>query len=226
MRHLITGAGSGIGQAVARLLHQRGDELVLLARSPERAADLGRDFPGAQILVADLSEPGTLNGIGREIEGGLDGVIHSAGVVEIGPVERLRLADLETQLAVNLMSPAVLTRELLPHLRAARGTLVLVNSTSGLQANPGWASYAASKFGLRGFADAVRAEEAEHGVRVTSVFPSRTATAMQEQVHEAEGKEYDAEAFMSAESVARAIVSVLDLPPDITQTDLTLRSRA
>ncbi|MGH3360886.1 MAG: SDR family NAD(P)-dependent oxidoreductase, partial [Nocardioides sp.] len=105
-----------------------------------------------------------------------------------------------------------------------RGTVVFVNSTSGIKANPTWSAYNASKFGLRGFADALREEEAEHGVRVTSVFPSRTATSMQEKVHEAEGKEYDAAAWMQPETVADAILHVLDLPRDATMPELVLRT--
>ncbi len=90
------------------------------------------------------------------------------------------------------MAPAELTRLLLPQLRAARGHVVFVNSGAGLRANPEWGAYAASKHGLKALADALRGEEADHGVRVTSVYPGRTATPMQEKVHRQEGKEYDA----------------------------------
>src|SRR5690606_15225197 len=93
-----------------------------------------------------------------------------------------------------------------------------------LTANPGWAAYAASKFGLRGFADALRAEEAPHGVRVTSAFPSRTATPMQAKVHAQEGKPYDPQAWMQATTVAQQVVNVIDLPRDATVTDLTMRT--
>lgn len=223
MRHLLTGAGSGIGLALARRLADRGDDLVLLARSDDRAAELATAFPGAQLLVADLADPGTLNGIGRQVDGAVDTLVHGAGVVELGRVDRLRLADWEHQLAVNLTAPAVLTRELLPHLRAARGTVVLVNSSAGLTANAEWSAYAASKSGLRAFADSLRAEEAEHGVRVTTVYPSRTATPMQEKVHAQEGRDYDASQWISAETVAATIEHVVDLPEDATIPDVTVR---
>jgi short-subunit dehydrogenase len=108
-------------------------------------------------------------------------------------------------------------------LRAARGHVVLVNSGSGLVAHPTWAAYAASKHGLRGFADALRGEEREHGVRVTSVYPGRTATPMQEKVHAQEGKEYDASAWMDPASVATTVLTALDLPRDAEVTDLSVR---
>ena len=221
--HLVTGAGSGIGAVLAGRLTQRGDDLVLLARSRARAVELERSFPAARVLVADLAEPGTLNGLGRDVDGPLASVVHVAGVVELAPVSRLRLRDLEEQLAVNLVAPAVLTRELLPHLRDARGTVVFVNSSAGLTAGPDWSAYAASKFGLRALADSLRAEEVEHGVRVTTVYPSRTATPMQEKVHEQEGRTYDASRWISPETVVDTILHVLDLPEDATIPDVTVR---
>ena len=143
-QHVITGAGSGIGAALARRLTERGDSLVLLSRSADRAAALERDFARAQVLVADLADPGTLNGIGRQVDGTVDSLVHVAGVVELAPVERLRLTDWEEQVTVNLTAPAVLTRELLPHLRRAGGTVIFVNSSAGLSASAGWSAYAAS----------------------------------------------------------------------------------
>ena len=222
-RHVLTGAGSGIGSALAQRLACRGDDLVLIARSDARAAELTDTFPRAQLLVADLADPGTLNGIGRQVDGPVDTVLHVAGVVDLAPVERLRLAAWEEQVTVNLTAPAVLTRELLPHVRAARGTVVFVNSSAGLTASADWSAYAASKFGLRGFADALRAEEIDHGVRVSTVYPSRTATPMQEKVHEQEGRTYDSSRWISAATVVDTIVHVIDLPGDATIPDVTVR---
>ena len=129
------------------------------------------------------------------------------------------------QLAVNLVAPALLTRAALPALRAARGTVVLVNSGAGLRASPGWSAYAASKFGLRALADALRAEERDDGVRVTSVFPGRTATPMQEKVHRHEGREYDDADWIRPETVVDVIVSVLDLPADATMPEVSISPR-
>jgi short-subunit dehydrogenase len=223
VRHLLTGAGSGIGLALARRLAERGDELVLLARSEARAAEMRAALPRASYVVADLADPGTLNGLGRQVDGPVDSLVHAAGVVDLAPVSGLRLAQWEEQLAVNLTAPAVLSRELLPHLRRARGTVVFVNSSAGLSANAGWSAYAASKFGLRALADALRAEEVEHGVRVSTVFPSRTATPMQEKVHEQEGRTYDASRWISPETVVDTILHVLDLPVDATIPEVTVR---
>lgn len=218
--HLITGAGSGIGAALADRLARRGDTLVLLARSEARAMELADRYPAAQTFAADLADPAS---IGVPDLDRLDSVLHVAGVVELGPVADQPLDRLREHVDVNLVAPAVLTRLTLPAVRRTRGTFVFVNSSAGLTANASWSAYAASKFGLRGFADALRAEEIEHAVRVTTVFPSRTATPMQEKVHEQEGRTYDASKWIDPAVVADTILHVLDLPVGVTIPEVTVR---
>lgn len=225
--HLLTGAGSGIGAELAGVLHGRGDELWLLARNEERAAQLEQRYPGAGTLVADLADPA---GLDRALAGSglperLDSLVHAAGVVDLAPVAELDLGPWQEQLDVNLTSPAMLTRAALPALRAARGTVVFVNSGAGLSAKPTWASYAASKFGLRALADSLREEEGGRGVRVSTVFPGRTATPMQQKVHAQEGKEYDAGQWSDPATVAAMIVHLVDLPGDSTVPEVTVRPR-
>jgi short-subunit dehydrogenase len=219
--HLLTGAGSGIGAVLAQRLLGRGDDVVALARSTERAEELAADLPGAEVLVADLARPESVESL--VLPDSLDSVVHAAGIVELGRVSELSVDDWASQLRVNLVSPATLTRVALPALRRARGTVVFVNSGAGLSAHPEWSAYAASKHGLRALADSLRGEEASAGVRVTTVYPGRTATPMQEKVHQQEGKAYDASAWIRPETVAEAILHVLDLPRDATIPDLTVR---
>ena len=221
--HLLTGAGSGIGESLARALLERGDEVLVVARSAQRAEEMTAALPGARTLVADLALPGDAEAL--DLPDRLDSVVHAAGVVELGAVADLSVQAWTEQLQVNLVAPAVLTRVALPALRTARGTVVLVNSGAGLFAHPQWSAYAASKHGLRAFADSLRGEEAPHGVRVSSVYPGRTATPMQEKVHAQEGKEYDAADWVQPSTVVEAILHVLDLPGDATIPDLTVKPR-
>jgi len=153
----------------------------------------------------------------------LDTLLHIAGVVDLNPVEDLPTQQLREQVDVNLIGPMVLTRALIPALRARRGLVLIANSSAGQTASAGWAAYAASKFGVRAFADSLRAEEAEYGVRVTTVYPSRTATPMQQKVHEQEGGIYDASRWIQPDTVARSILHVIDLPPDATIPELSIR---
>ncbi len=222
MKVLLTGAGSGIGQAVADALHTRGDDLVLLAHNDGRAADLGKRYDGADVRVADLAEFDKLADVVADHER-LDAVVHAAGVIELGPVADLSLEHLTGQLRVNLVAPTELTRAVLPALRRSRGAVLFLNSSAGLVANAEWGAYAATKFGLKAIADSLRAEEADHGVRVTSVYLGRVSTPMQAKVHEQEGRAYDAADWASPESAAATIVHLLDLPPDSTVPDIRFR---
>ncbi|MFE1317060.1 SDR family oxidoreductase [Kitasatospora phosalacinea] len=223
--HLITGAGSGIGAVVADQLTARGEELWLLVRDARRAAQLRERYPDARTLVGDLDDPAKLSwAFGHQaLPVELDSLLHVAGVVELGTVAETPVKAWQHQLNVNAVAPAELTRLLLPSLRLARGHVVFVNSGAGLRADPTWGSYAASKFAVRALADALRQEEHANGVRVTSVYPGRTATPMQQKVHQQEGAAYDPERWIAPESVATAVLTALDLPRDAEITEITVR---
>lgn len=223
--HLITGAGSGIGAAVARRLLERGDELVLLARDAGRAKELAALHPGARTLVGDLGNPDRLSwAFGQQpVPERLDSLLHIAGVVELGRIGDLTPKAWHFQLNANLIAPAELTRLLLPQLRVSQGHVVFVNSGAGLDAHAEWGAYAASKHGLKALADSLRHEEHGSGVRVTSVFPGRTASPMQAKVHQQEGKEYDPSRWIDPESVATTILLAIDLPRDAEINNLTVR---
>jgi NADP-dependent 3-hydroxy acid dehydrogenase YdfG len=223
--HLITGAGSGIGAAVARRLLERGDDLVLLARDAGRAKELAALHPGARTIVGDLSNPDRLSWAFAQqpVPERLDSLLHIAGVVELGRVGDLTPKAWHVQLNANLVAPAELTRLFLPQVRVAQGHVLFVNSGAGLAAHAEWSAYAASKHGLKALADSLRHEEHGNGVRVTSVYPGRTAGPMQAKVHQQEGKEYDASRWIDPESVATTILMALDLPRDAEVNDLTVR---
>jgi NADP-dependent 3-hydroxy acid dehydrogenase YdfG len=116
-----------------------------------------------------------------------------------------------------------LTLALLPALRAAKGHVVFINSGAGINASPGLASYTASKFALRGFADSLRNDEPS--LRVTSIHPGRIATEMQEGLIAYEGKGYDPSRFLSPETVARVVADTINAPSDAQINEVIVRPR-
>jgi NADP-dependent 3-hydroxy acid dehydrogenase YdfG len=221
---LVTGASRGIGAAVAEALAPTHD-LLLGGRDVDALRDVAAGLSGAREWPVELTDPAaladTLSAIDR-----LDLLVHSAGIGPLGTVEHSPADQWRRTFEVNVVAVAELTRLLLPALRTARGQVVCINSGAGLTARPGWASYAASKFALRAFADALRAEEAAHGVRVTSIYPGRTDTDLQRAVVAHEGDEYEAGKFLRPESVARAVLHAVIAPPDADVTELSIRPAA
>ena len=218
---LVTGASRGIGAAVARALAP-GHDLLLGGRDQAALADLAAELPGSRPWPVELTDATALAEATAGIEH-LDVLVHSAGTGLLGTVAETSADTWRRQFEINVVAVAELTRLLLPALRAARGRVVLINSGAGLSARPGWASYAASKFALRAFADALRAEESGSGVRVTSVHPGRVDTDMQRAVVEHEGGSYDSSAYLRPESVAGAVLLAVTAPPDAALTELVLR---
>ncbi|MFI6098415.1 SDR family oxidoreductase [Lentzea sp. NPDC051213] len=216
---LVTGASSGIGSAIARSLAPTHD-LLLGGRDETSLSLVAAELPGAQAWPFDLTNVASadLGPLQR-----LDVLVHSAGVALLGPLAEASPADWRTTFDVNVFAVAELTNLVLPQLRAASGHVVLINSGAGLNANPGWGVYAASKFALRAYADALRADEPS--LRVTSVFPGRTATPMQQDVRRQEGGDYDSSQYIDPASVGRAVASAVLATPDAHITDVMVRPR-
>jgi len=218
---LISGATGCIGSTLARSLHADGQPLVLFGRNAESLDKLAVELPGAQVLVGDIGKADTLEG-SVTLPERLGAVVHAAGICEGRPFSESDPALIREHLEVNLVGPSELTRLALPALRAARGSVVLVNSLVGLYPWPGWIGYAMSKYGLRAFAETLRLEEFDRGVRVTSIYASRVATPLQAKVHAQEGKEYVPDEWVQPETMARTIRSVLDTSRDAELKDITL----
>lgn len=218
---LVTGASRGIGAAVARALSDTHD-LLLGGRDADALQALVDELPGAKPWPVELTDHDAVAAAVADIER-LNVVVHSAGLVELAPVADTPSDSWRRTFELNLFAVTELTRLLLPALRAANGHVVLVNSGAGLSAMPNWGSYAASKFALRAFADVLRAEEAANGVRVTSVFPGRTATDMQRNVRAQEGGAFEPEEYLRPESVAEPIVSAVRASTDAHLTEIVIR---
>jgi len=216
---LITGASKGVGAATARALSATHD--VLLGGRDAAALDrLAAELPGARPWKVEITDDAALAVACADIER-LEVLVHSAGVGDIGTIADSTTQLWRTTFDINVVAVAELTRLLLPALRTARGHVVMINSGAGFTARPGWGAYAASKFALRALADSLRAEET--ALRVTSVHPGRIDTDMQRRVRTAEGGAYEADQYLSVESVASAVLTAVRAPVDAHLTELVLR---
>lgn len=179
---LLTGASGGIGQALLEQLCVAGAEVMAVGRDAAPLADVMTRFPGrVRYVAADLADAAGLDAVAAAAKawGGIDCVIQAAGVNRFGLLDQQDDAVLAQQLTLNLLAPMQLTRRLLPLLRQRRRALLMfVGSTFGTIGFPGFSAYSASKFGLRGFAEALRRELADSGIRVLYIAPRATRTAM------------------------------------------------
>ncbi|MCH9651623.1 MAG: SDR family NAD(P)-dependent oxidoreductase [Deltaproteobacteria bacterium] len=230
---VITGATGGIGGAIALALADSGVNLLLTGRDEgklEELAGRARRFGSeVQIWVAELEEDrgvAALAGRCHQSFDGIDLLVHSMGLFLGGALEQSSVQDLDRQYRVNVRSPFLLTQALLAGVKQRQGQIVFVNSSAGFSpARGGYGAYGATKHALRAIADSLRDEVQTSGVRVLTVFPGRTASAMQAEVHRYEDRPYDPAQWMQPEDVAHATLAALTLPRTAELTDLHVRPR-
>ncbi len=167
---LLTGATGGIGHAIARAMRAGGAHLILTGRRSDVLEPLAAELQ-ARAIAVDLSDRGDLERLLEQV-GDVDILIANAALPAAGQLDSFSDEQIDRALAVNLSAPILLTRALAPQMtKRGSGQLVFVNSLSGKTATAGTSLYNASKFGLRGFAGALRAELSDSGVGVSSIFP-------------------------------------------------------
>jgi len=176
---IITGAGSGMGLASARLLHSLGATVALWDMNPsvnDRAAEL--DGVGCVVNVTEPESVAAALSATLAAFGKIDGVLHAAGIMKTGLVETLDGASQAQVIAVNLGGSAIVAQALIPHLKATRGSLVLFGSVAAFHGTPEFAAYAASKAGVLSFGQALRIELEDAGVHVGVFCPHFVKTPM------------------------------------------------
>ncbi len=186
-RVLVTGAGRGIGRAIALAFAREGAQLALLARSQdqlEAVAEEVREAGGvAHVIVADLSAPHAVAPAAQRavaaLGGAVDVVINNAGIFDMRPIEELTLEFWEQMLAINLTAPMLVTQAALPGLEAGQDAVViLVASVAAETGYPGNTAYCASKYGFTGVANALRDVQVPLVIAVPSIDPRASSTVM------------------------------------------------
>ena len=224
-RALVTGAGSGIGRAAALALAQEGFEVLLVGRDSAKLAAVAEVVPSpVRIIAADIATSEGRAAIRDAVGERLDVLVNSAGQYLREPVASLSAEAWDALDAVNVRAPILLSQAVLTQLKSVQGQIVFINSSTGLVAGgQGMAAYAAGKHALKAAAEVLRQEVNRDGVRVLSVYPGRTDTAMQAAILAAEGRVAQAGALMRPEDVADMVVAALRLPRTAEVTDIVMR---
>ncbi len=183
-RAIVTGASSGIGEAIALELCRQGASVVVTARREERLAEVGKEaeaLEGKLVWVAgDISEAGVREQVvERAVDefGGLDFLVNNAGVGTLGRFEDAAPERLRQVMEVNFFALVEMTRIALPHLKQGRRPIIVnISSILGRRAVPHNSEYCASKFAVHGFSEAIRTELSAEGIDVLVVSPGTTET--------------------------------------------------
>ncbi|MBY8874938.1 SDR family oxidoreductase [Micromonospora sp. PLK6-60] len=227
---VVTGAASGIGEALAHGLARRGADLVLLDRDGPRldavVTAIRAAHPDRRVdtLVVDLADPAATDRAGAELRARhprLRLLVNNAGVALGGRFDQVTLDEFEWVVDINFRAVVRLTHALLPALKAEPGAhLVTISSLFGLIAPAGQAAYSASKFAVRGFTEALRHELVDDGIGVTSVHPGGIATRIAASARVGSG--VDTEEY---EAGRRQFEKLLSIPP-ATAAEVILRGVA
>jgi NADP-dependent 3-hydroxy acid dehydrogenase YdfG len=223
---IITGAGRGIGHAIAHAFASEGARVVLAARTRQELAATAaaiRESGGTALAIpTDVTQDGAVEAMVEQATGELgriDTLVTAAGAASFGPVVGTKPADWDTILAVNLRAVMVCCRTVLPVMtRQRRGTIINIASVAAQRAIPGAAVYTATKAGVIGFSRVLAEELRGDGVRVGVLVPGAVDTPLWDAI----ANPPDRARMLRPEDVARAAVLMASLPPGASLEELTL----
>jgi len=213
---LITGAGKGIGKAIALALAKEGVNVILVARTQEEIDSVAAKVRSLRVkALAITADVATIKSVNAAVEkalaefGTIDILINNAGIAAFGKFLELEPTDWERIIQVNLMGTYYVTRAVLPNMiERQTGDIINISSTSGLNGNALTSAYSASKFGVLGLTDSLMQEVRKHNIRVTALTPSTVATDMAKELKLTDG---NPDTVMQAEDMAELIIAQLKL---------------
>jgi NADP-dependent 3-hydroxy acid dehydrogenase YdfG len=225
---IITGAGRGIGRAIATTLAEEGALVILVARTGEELQEVAEQCEQrggrAHAIVADLTSESDIRRIVGEVRekfGRIDILVNNAGIGRFGPVRQLALGDFDAMWNLNVRAAFLLTQLTLPLMESKRsGIIVNVASLAGKNAFVNGAGYAATKWALRAFAQCLMLEEREFNIRVVTVCPGSVDTTFSSRTAAAAKRDWviqpedvAATVLMAVTMPARTMVSEIDIRP-------------
>ncbi len=231
LRVLVTGAGRGIGRAIALRFARAGAEVAVVSRTVHQIESVAAEIEsrGARALavpmdVSDLaSVEDALQRVLQFTQGVLDVLVNNAGAFAVHPFAEMSPATWYRLLAVNLHGPFHVTLLALKALERSRGAHIFnISSVAGREPYAGSSAYCTSKYGLRGFSDVLRLELAPKGVRVSTVYPGATDTSIFDGIQ----GEWDRSSMNRPEDVAEVVWRAYVSPPDADVADLEVPRRS
>ena len=230
---VITGASSGIGAATARAVAADGHRLALLARRADRIEALAEELgDGAIAIAADVTDRGSIVAAASRVQdelGGADILVNNAGVMLLAPFSSDQQAEIRQMMEVNLLGAMTATEVFLDQLRDGGGDLVNISSVAGRTARAGNAVYAATKWGINGWSEALR-QELQPDIRVMVIEPGAVATELTDHITHAEVKEateqFVAQVAITAQDIAEVIAFAIARPRRMTLNEILIRPTA
>jgi 3-hydroxy acid dehydrogenase / malonic semialdehyde reductase len=218
---LVTGASSGIGRAIAKDLLQQGHDVIGVSRDCTQFKVPRDNFHPIQLDLSNIDAlPETIRTVAQQFPA-LDAVIFSAGAGRFGSLEEFSYEQIQTLMTLNFTSPVFITRALLPHLkRKSRSDLIYIGSEAALTGSRKGTIYCASKFALRGFTQALRAECSKDQVRVCLINPGMVKTPFFDTLTFAPGD--DETNYLIPEDVAEAVSYVINSRAQIIVDEINL----
>ena len=214
-RIIITGASDGIGKSIALKLAQEGHTLVLFGRNEERLKDVAEKSGNAEYYAFNLNHSEARSDAVNKVlsKGNVDILINNAGIWhKMGDLETIADEKIIEVINTNLTSQILLTKQLLPYIRNRDGSFIInVVSKSGIATQDGHSVHSASKWGLRGFTDVLRADTKDDKVTVVGVYQSGTNTKLFEKA----GEDFPVETFTNPNDLASVIAFIIDQPPNL-----------
>lgn len=213
---LVTGAGKGIGKAIALALAKEGVNVILVARTQEEIDSVAAKVRSLRVkALAVTADVADINSVNAAVEkalgefGAIDILINNAGIASFGKFLELEPTDWERIIQVNLMGPYYVTRAVVPNMiERQSGDIINISSTAGLAGNAMTSAYSASKFALLGLTDSLMQEMRKHNIRVTALTPSTVATDMAKELKLTDG---NPDKVMQAEDMAELVIAQLKL---------------
>jgi NADP-dependent 3-hydroxy acid dehydrogenase YdfG len=227
---VITGSTSGIGAAVVQALSAHGMRVYLIGRNARKLAAVARRIPArrrAGTAVADLRSVDAIKALLQRVQHAvprIDVLLHCAGEHRFTAADSFDSEAFGALFEVNVRAPYLLTQGLVPQLARAKGLVIFLNSSVVRGSGQGVALYKASRHALQGFTDSLRQDLNRRGIRVSSVFPGRTATSRMRRIYAHERKPYKPSALLSPHDVAQVVLTLAMLPRRAEITDVHLRS--